>query len=251
MQHTLINQLNSLRLTGMADALRQQQDQPTTYSELGFLERLSLLINSELTMRDHRKISRLLKIAKLRVSAHPNDLDYRTQRGLSKDVVAQLLSFDWVTQHRNVLIEGPTGTGKTYLACVLGQAACERGLSVRYLRASRLFEMLTLGHADGSYGNLLNQLQRTEILIIDDWGLELLKQNQRMDLLEVLEDRHDRGSTIVTSQLPTQHWHEVIGDPTLADAVLDRLLHNAHKVVLKGESMRKNKQKLPTREQLM
>jgi DNA replication protein DnaC len=244
MQNTLINQLNSLRLTGMVDALKQQQDQPTTYSELGFLERLGLLVNSELTVRDHRKISRLLKVAKLRVSAHPNDLDYRSQRGLSKDLVAQLLSFDWVAQHRNVLIEGPTGTGKTYLACVLGQAACERGISVRYLRASRLFDMLTLGHADGSYGNLLSQLQKTEILIIDDWGLEILKRTQRTDLLEVLEDRHDRGCTIITSQLPTQHWHEVIGDPTLADAVLDRLLHNAHKVVLKGESMRKKQTKI-------
>lgn len=251
MQNTLINQLNSLRLNGMVDALKQQQDQPTTYSELGFVERLSLLVNSELTVRDNRKISRLLKVAKLRISAHPNDLDYRTQRGLSKDLVAQLLSFDWVDQHRNVLIEGSTGTGKTYLACVLGQAACERGISVRYLRASRLFDMLALGHADGSYGNLLNQLQKTQILIMDDWGLEILKRAQRTDLLEVLEDRHDRGSTIITSQLPTQHWHEVIGDPTLADAILDRLLHNAHKVVLKGESMRKNKQKLPTREHLM
>ena len=244
MQNTLINQLNSLRLNGMVDALKQQQDQPTTYSELGFVERLSLLVNSELTVRDNRKISRLLKVAKLRISAHPNDLDYRAQRGLSKDLVAQLLSFDWVDQHRNVLIEGSTGTGKTYLACVLGQAACERGISVRYLRASRLFDMLALGHADGSYGNLLNQLQKTQILIMDDWGLEILKRAQRTDLLEVLEDRHDRGSTIITSQLPTQHWHEVIGDPTLADAILDRLLHNAHKVVLKGESMRKKQTKI-------
>lgn len=244
MQNTLIDQLNILRLNGMVDALKQQQDQPTTYSELGFVERLSLLVNSELTVRDNRKISRLLKVAKLRVSAHPNDLDYRTQRGLSKDLVAQLLSFNWVDQHRNVLIEGPTGTGKTYLACVLGQAACERGISVRYLRASRLFDMLALGHADGSYGNLLNQLQKTQILIMDDWGLEILKRAQRTDLLEVLEDRHDRGSTIITSQLPTQHWHEVIGDPTLADAILDRLLHNAHKVVLKGESMRKKQTKI-------
>lgn len=244
MQNTLINQLNSLRLTGMVDALKQQQDQPTTYSELGFLERLSLLINSELTVRDQRKISRLLKVAKLRISAHPTDVDYGVQRGLSKDMVAQLLSFDWVTQHRNILIEGPTGTGKTYLACVLGQAACERGISVRYLRTSRLFDMLAVGHADGSYGNLLNQLQKTQILIMDDWGLEILKRAQRTDLLEVLEDRHDRGSTIITSQLPTSHWHEVIGDPTLADAILDRLLHNAHKVVLKGESMRKKQTKI-------
>lgn len=241
---TLINQLNSLRLTGMVDALKQQQDQPTVHAELGFIERLSLLVNNELTVRDQRKITRLLKQAKLRVNAHPNDLDYSGARGLNKDTVAQLLSFDWVHQHRNVLIEGPTGTGKTHLACVLGQAACERGISVRYLRSSRLLENLALAHADGSYGNLLNQLQKTQILIIDDWGLEILKRAQRTDLLEVLEDRHDRGSTIITSQLPTQHWHEVIGDPTLADAILDRLLHNAHKLILKGESMRKKNAKI-------
>lgn len=238
---TLINQLNALRLTGMAEAIKQQQDQPTTYSELGFIERLSLLINNEMTVRDQRKITRLLKQAKLRVSGHPNDLDYSGTRGLHKEVVAQLLSFDWIQQHHNVLIEGPTGTGKTHLACVLGQAACQRGISVRYLRSSRLLDNLALAHADGSYGALISQLQKTNLLIIDDWGLDVLKRTQRTDLLEVIEDRHDRGSTLITSQLPTQHWHEVIGDPTLADAILDRLLHNAHKLTLKGESMRKKK----------
>lgn len=246
---TLLSQLNSLRLTGMAEALHQQQDQPSTYGELGFIERLSLLVNNELTVRDQRKISRLLKQAKLRISAHASDLDYSGSRGLAKDTVAQLLSFDWVHKHRNILIEGPTGTGKTYLACVLGQAACERGISVRYYRSSRLLDLLNIAHADGSYGQLMTQLQKTQVLIIDDWGLDVLKRAQRTDLLEVLEDRHDRGCTIITSQLPTQHWHEVIGDPTLADAILDRLLHNAHKLVLKGESMRKKK-KLPTREHL-
>lgn len=241
---TLLTQLNSLRLTGMVEALKQQQDQPTTHGELGFIERLSLLVNNELTVRDQRKISRLLKNAKLRISAHASDLDYSAGRGLAKDTIAQLLSFDWVNKHRNVLIEGPTGTGKTYLGCVLGQAACERGISVRYFRSSRLLEALSVAHADGSYGNLMSQLQKAQILIIDDWGLEILKRTQRTDLLDVLEDRHDRGSTIITSQLPTQHWHEVIGDPTLADAILDRLLHNAHKLVLKGESMRKKKTRI-------
>lgn len=234
-----LTQLNSLRLTGMADALMQQQDQPHTYEEMGFIERLALLVNSEITSRDNRKITRLLKQARLRLNAQPADLNYRSQRGLSKDTVAQLLQFDWVRQHRNLLIGGPTGTGKTFLACALGQSACEHGFSVRYYRASRLLEALTIAHGDGSFGKVLTQLAKTDVLIIDDWGLEVLTRQQRADLLEVVEDRNGHGSTVITSQLPTTHWHDVIGDPTLADAILDRLLHNAHKIQLKGESMRK------------
>ena len=237
-QH-LLQQLHSLRLTGMADALSQQLDQPTTYEELGFFERLSLLVNSESTCRDNRKITRLLKQAKLRLNAHPADIDYRARRGLHKDTVAQLLQLDWIRRHRNLLIEGATGTGKTYLACALGQTACEHGFSVRYYRASRLFETLMVSHGDGSFGQLLAQLAKTDLLIVDDWGLDVLTQQQRNDLLEIMEDRHGRGATLITSQLPTTHWHEAIGDPTLADAILDRLLHNATKLQVKGESMRK------------
>jgi len=238
MNNTL-QQLHSLRLTGMAEALSQQIDQPNTFEELGFRERLSLLVNSEATCRDNRKITRLLKQAKLRLNAQPADIDYRAQRGLHKDTIAQLLQLDWTRQHRNLLIEGPTGTGKTFLACALGQHACEQGISVRYYRASRLFETLTIAHGDGSFGKLLTQLAKTELLIIDDWGLQILVQTQRNDLLEIIEDRHGRGATLITSQLPIPHWHEAIGDPTLADAILDRLLHNTHKIKLKGESMRK------------
>jgi len=238
MNNTL-QQLQTLRPTGMAEALSQQIDQPNTYEELGFRERLSLLVNSEATCRDNRKITRLLKQAKLRLNAQPADIDYRAQRGLHKDSIAQLLQLDWIRQHRNLLIEGPTGTGKTFLACALGQHACEQGISVRYYRASRLFETLTIAHGDGSFGKLLTQLAKTELLIIDDWGLQILTQTQRNDLLEIIEDRHGRGATLITSQLPIPHWHEAIGDPTLADAILDRLLHNAHKIKLKGESMRK------------
>jgi DNA replication protein DnaC len=234
-----LQQLHSLRLTGMADALEQQLDQPNTYEELGFLERLSLLVNSETTCRDNRKITRLLKQAKLRLNAHAADIDYRAHRGLHKDTLAQLLQLDWIRHHRNVLIEGPTGTGKTFLACALGHTCCEHGLTVRYYRASRLFDALTLAHGDGSFGKLLAQLAKTQLLIIDDWGLDTLTQQQRNDLLDIMEDRHGRGATLITSQLPTPHWHEAIGDPTLADAILDRLLHNAHKIQLKGESMRK------------
>ena len=237
--NNLPEQLRTLRLTGMADALSQQLDQPNTYEELGFRERLSLLVNSEATCRDNRKITRLLKQAKLRLNAQPADIDYRAQRGLHKDTIAQLLQLDWIRQHRNLLIEGPTGTGKTFLACALGQHACEQGISVRYYRASRLFESLTIAHGDGSFGKLLTQLAKTDLLIIDDWGLQILAQTQRNDLLEIIEDRHGRGATLITSQLPIPHWHEAIGDPTLADAILDRLLHNTHKIKLKGESMRK------------
>ena len=234
-----LQQLNNLRLTGMANALATQIDQPNTYEDLGFLERLSLLVNNEATCRDNRKITRLLRQAKLRLNAQPADIDYRTHRGLHKDTMAQLLQLDWVRQHRNLLIEGPTGTGKTYLACALGQTSCEQGLSVRYFRASRLFETLTIAHGDGSFGKLLAQLAKTDLLIIDDWGLDILTQQQRNDLLEIMEDRHGQGATLITSQLPISHWHEAIGDPTLADAILDRLLHNTHKIQLKGESMRK------------
>ena len=240
MNHTqTLQQLHDLRLTGMADAFSQQLDQPNTYEELGFIERLSLLVNSEATCRDNRKITRLLRQAKLRLHAQPADIDYQARRGLHKDTMAQLLQLDWVRQHRNLLIEGPTGTGKTFLACALGESICEHGLSVRYYRASRLFEALTMAHGDGSFGKLLTQLAKTDCLIIDDWGLDVLSQQQRNDLLEIMEDRHGRGATLITSQLPVSHWHEAIGDPTLADAILDRLLHTATKIQLKGESMRK------------
>jgi len=240
MNHTqTLQQLHDLRLTGMADAFSQQLDQPNTYEELGFIERLSLLVNSEATCRDNRKITRLLRQAKLRLHAHTADIDYQARRGLHKDTMAQLLQLDWVRQHRNLLIEGPTGTGKTFLACALGESICEHGLSVRYYRASRLFEALTIAHGDGSFGKLLTQLAKTDCLIIDDWGLDVLSQQQRNDLLEIMEDRHGRGATLITSQLPVSHWHEAIGDPTLADAILDRLLHTATKIQLKGESMRK------------
>lgn len=239
-QQTL-QQLNSLRLTGMAQSLSLQLDQPNTYEDLGFMERLAIRVNNEATCRDNRKISRLLKQAKLRLNAQPAEIDYRARRGLHKDTMAQLLQLDWIRHHRNLLIEGPTGTGKTFLACALGQTACEQALSVRYYRASRLFETLTMAHGDGSFGKLLTQLAKTDLLIIDDWGLDVLSQRQRNDLLEIIEDRNGCGATLMTSQLPITHWHEAIGDPTLADAILNRLLHNAHKIQLQAESMRKNK----------
>ena len=231
--------LRTLKLTGMADGLEQQMTQPSTHEELGFEERLALLVDRESTHRHNNKISRLLTAAKLKLQAYPEDIDYSHPRGLQKSQFADLLSSHWIHHHHNVLITGPTGCGKTYLACVLATQACRHGLSVRYFRTSRLLEMLSVAHGDGRFTKLIQHLAKTDVLIMDDWGLEKMNLAQRNDLLEIMEDRHGLKSTLITSQLPIDQWHKAIGDATLADAILDRLLHNAHKLKLKGESMRK------------
>ena len=237
-QQTL-QQLRTLKLIGMADALAQQQTQPATHDELCFEERLSLLVDRETTHRHNNKITRLLKAAKLKLQANPEDVDYSHPRGLMKSQFAQLLNGQWLQQHHNILLTGPTGCGKTYLACVLATQACRQGYSVRYFRTSRLLEDLSIAHGDGRFSKLIQQLAKTDVLLLDDWGLEKLSLGQRNDLLEIMEDRHGSKSTLITSQLPINQWHQSIGDATLADAILDRLLHNAHKLTLKGESMRK------------
>lgn len=238
---TLLKHLKNLHLNGMAHALEIQVNQPNTYQDLSFYERLELLLNSETTDRDNRKVERLLKQAKLKLNGTLADIDYSKNRGLQRDVISPLLSLEWIRQRHNVMIEGSTGTGKTYLACALGRHCCEHGISVRYFRTARLLGELALARGDGSFRKCLVQLAKTELIILDDWGLEGLTSSQRTDLLEVMDDRHGTASTIITSQLPISHWHEVIGDPTLADAILDRLLHNAYKFKLKGESLRKRK----------
>ena len=250
LQQQSLTHLGNLKLTGMAEALTLQFSQPNTYDELSFEERIGLLINQEITSRDNRRLKRLINAAKFKMHARMEDIDYTHPRGLKKAQIASLQGGEWINNKRNLMITGPTGCGKTYIACALGHYACHQGYSVRYFRATRLFETLTIGHADGSFLRLINQLAKTDVIIIDDWGLEELTQSQRNDLLEIMEDRHNSKSTIITSQLPVTRWHKYIGDPTLADAILDRLLHNSHKLKLKGESMRMVMNSLTQDEQL-
>jgi len=238
-QTQLLQQIRTLKLSGMADAFEQQSEQPGTYSDLAFNERLAMMIDRESTHRGNNKVTRLLKAAKLKLHANPEEIDYSHPRGLDKSVMGALLSGQWIAQHQNVLITGPTGCGKTYLGCVLATQACRLGYSVRYFRTSRMLETLSVAHGDGRFTRLVNQLAKTDVLVLDDWGLEKLALGQRNDILELMEDRHGARSTLITSQLPVKQWHGAIGDATLADAILDRLLHNAHRLALKGESMRR------------
>lgn len=238
-----LEKLYAMRLTGMAEALAEQLQQPDV-SELSFEERFGLLVDRQWIWGEDRRMKRLLKNAKLRVNACIEDIDYKAPRGIDKSVILRLASGDWIKQAQNVIIVGPTGVGKTYLACALANRACRSGLSSFYVRAPRLFHDVALARADGSYPKLMNKLAKTKVLVVDDLGLAPLNDPQRRDLLEIIEDRQGLSSTIVASQLPVENWHENIGDPTIADAILDRLVHNAHRINLKGTSMRKKLAKL-------
>ena len=234
-----LEQLRQLKLSGMAQALKTQLEQVGTYEGLPFIDRLSLLIEQENLSRDQRKQQRLIRQAHFRLRASIQDIDYQHPRNITPAQIAQLAQGEWINRAQNLLVTGPCGSGKTYLACALGHNACLRGYSVRYYRLSRLLLELTQAKADGSYHKQLKQLAKCQLLIIDDWGLETLTPAQRNDLMEIMDDRHGYTSTLMSSQLPTDQWYASVGDNTLADAILDRLMHNAHRLQLKGESMRK------------
>lgn len=236
----LVEQLKSLRCTGMAEALREQLQTPEAAS-LSFEERLAFLIDRELLLREQRAISGKLRHARLREQACIEDIDYKASRGLSKMQVNQLASCHWINNKENVLITGPTGTGKTYLACALAHKACRMRLGARYIRLPKLFQTMDIAKVDGSYAKLLEQIAKIPLLVLDDWGVAPMTDTNRRDFLELIDDRYQRASTLITSQIPVSLWHDSIGDATLGDAILDRLMHNAHRVELAGDSMRKNK----------
>jgi DNA replication protein DnaC len=241
--HPTLDKLKTLKFSGMANALEEQWNM-AEFKDMTFEERLGLLIDREMTERDNRKLTSRLRRARLKHNAALEDIDYRHPRGLDKSLIRALAQCQWVRDKLNILITGPTGVGKTWLACALAQKACREGHSALYLRLPRLLQDMTIAKGDGRYTKLLNTLAKTEVLVLDDWGITKPNAENRRDLLELLEDRHGNRSTLATSQLPIDQWHTVIGDPTLADAILDRLLHNAYKINLKGESMRKKQSKL-------
>ena len=237
-----LEKLNEMNLFGMAKAWQEQRNDPGAAS-LAFDERFALLVDAEHLTRQNRRATARLKEAKLRnTRACMEDLDTSPKRGLERALVRQLTTCQWIGQKQNVLVTGPTGTGKTYVACALGQQACRKGYKTLYRRVPRLLDEMAIARADGSYGTLLARLARTDVLILDDWGVPTLNDPQRRDMLEILEDRYGERATVIASQLPVASWYDVIGDPTLADAILDRVIHNAYKIALKGESRRKGKE---------
>jgi DNA replication protein DnaC len=236
-----IDKLRQLKMLAMANAWIAQRGD-TSMSELDFDSRLAMLVDAEALARDNKRVQKLLHDAKLRIpNACIEDLDHGAKRELDRALVRQLATGRWIAERQNVIITGMTGVGKTYLACALSQLACRFGFRVLYRRVPRLFEEMALAHADGTYTRVLARFAKADVLVLDDWGLVPLTDQQRRDVLEILEDRHGTRSTVVTSQMPVENWHDYIAHPTIADAVLDRLVHNAHRVTMKGPSRRKEK----------
>ncbi|MCR9095691.1 MAG: IS21-like element helper ATPase IstB [bacterium] len=234
-----MEKLRAMRLGTLADSWLEQQGDADVQA-LGFDERMALLVDAEWLDRENKKLARNLKQAKLRLSqATVEDLDYSGRRKLEKSVIRQLATCQWIDAHQNVVVTGATGVGKTYVACALAQQALRRGYKALYRRVPRLFDELALAHADGTYPRLLAKLAKVDVLVLDDWGLVPLGQSERRDLLEIIEDRYGARSTILTSQLPIEAWHDHVGEATIADAICDRLLHNAHRIALEGDSRRK------------
>lgn len=240
LRHPTLEQLHQIGLTGMAKAF-EELISTRDADALGFEDRLAILIEREVAWRANKRTEARLRHAKLRQRAAVEDVDYRAPRGLDRALFQKLIGGQWIAERQNLLITGPCGVGKSWLACALAHKACRDNRRTLYARLPRLLEDLGLARADGRYPRLLKSLARVELLVLDDWGLAPLGAEQRRDLLEIVDDRHDRASTLVTSQLPVDRWHDIIGDPTLADAILDRLIHNAHRVELVGDSLRRRR----------
>jgi DNA replication protein DnaC len=234
-----IEKLHALRLGAMAAAWTAQREDPKS-QEIDFDSRFGMLVDAEHLARDNKRVARALREAKLRIpNACIEDIDYPPKRELERSLVRQLGTCAWIGSHANVIVTGATGTGKSYVACALAQQACRSGFRALYRRVPRLLEELALAHADGTYTRLLGRIAKIDVLVLDDWGLAPLREQERRDMLEIFDDRHGTRSAILTSQLPVEKWHDYVADPTIADALLDRVVHNAHRIKLKGPSRRK------------
>ena len=239
-----IEKLNAMKLHGMAEAFRAQLESPSA-SQLGFEERFALLVDQQWLWKENRALTRRLQSAHLKERGVIEDIDYQHPRGLDRKLMRTLATSEWIRQKHNLLLIGPTGIGKSWLSCALAHKACRDGFSVLHQRTSELFRDLAVAHVDGSIGRLLLKLSRIDVLLLDDFAMAPLKESERRDFLEICDDRYQRRSMILTSQMPIAHWHEQIGDPTIADSILDRLVHNAYRIELAGESMRKKRGRKP------
>jgi DNA replication protein DnaC len=239
-----LEKLQAMKLHGMADAFRAEL-QTTNTGQLSFEERFALLVDQQWLWKENRALARRLRAAKLKERGAVEDIDYQHPRGLDRKLMRTLATSEWVKQRQNLILIGPTGIGKTWLGCALAQKACRDGFTILHKRAAELFREFSMAHADGSFGRMLVRLSRVDILVLDDFAMAPLKDSERRDFLELCDERYQNRSTILTSQMPIAHWHEQIGDPTLADSILDRLVHNAYRLELSGESMRKKRTRKP------